>query len=329
MSTPGQWQVVAGGVLAVLLSLGIIYIQAYYHKYLILNGLITPEPYRLAMLADILFLVTFAMLLIGLFTTLQWPLLFPGLRDYMALASLPVRMGDLFAAKFAALTGFAGLFIVGDHNSAEHDYAGGDGRAVRDRAVRQIPAIFVSMSAAAVFVFFSLIAVQGVLLNVLPVRQFTRVSLAMQGVLLTAILCGLPVMLYIPNLAPLMDQRPEWIVWVPAAWFLGLHEVMIGNHEPVAERLAWRALAGVAGAIASAILAYLWSYRRHKVRLLETPSVAPDRGGRDRLSAVVGPADSGSAGTRDLRVHRQDSGAEPAASSGSHDLRRAGGRGDL
>ena len=154
-------------------------------------------------------------------------------------------------------------------------------------AVRQIPAIFVSMSAAAVFVFFSLIAVQGVLLNVLPVRQFTRVSLAMQGVLLTAILCGLPVMLYIPNLAPLMNRRPEWIVWVPAAWFLGLHEVMIGNHEPVAERLAWRALAGVAGAIASAILAYFWSYRRHKVRLLETPSVAADRAGRDRLSAVV------------------------------------------
>src|SRR5229473_5758512 len=73
VSTPGQWQVVASGILAVLLSLSLIYTQAYYHKYLELNALPTPDPQRLATLADILFLITLAMALIGLFTTLQWP----------------------------------------------------------------------------------------------------------------------------------------------------------------------------------------------------------------------------------------------------------------
>ena len=43
VSTPGQWQVVAGGVLAVLLSLSIILTQAYYHKYQELNLLNSPE----------------------------------------------------------------------------------------------------------------------------------------------------------------------------------------------------------------------------------------------------------------------------------------------
>ena len=43
VSTPGQWQVVAGGVLAILMSLSVIYIQAYYHKYLELNSLPRPE----------------------------------------------------------------------------------------------------------------------------------------------------------------------------------------------------------------------------------------------------------------------------------------------
>src|SRR5207247_2553972 len=112
VSTPGQWQVVAGGVLAILLSLSVIYIQAYYAKYLALNSLPSPEKLRLATLADVLFLVTLAMFLIGLFTTLQWPSLFPGLRDYLALGSLPVRLRDVFVAKFAALVAFASLFIV-------------------------------------------------------------------------------------------------------------------------------------------------------------------------------------------------------------------------
>src|SRR5579864_932111 len=112
VSTPGQWQVVAGGVLAVLLSLSLIYTQAYYHKYAELNGRSTPEPLRLAFLADVLFIVTLAMFLIGLFTTLLWPQLFPGLRDYLALGSLPVRVREIFVAKFSALVAFAALFIV-------------------------------------------------------------------------------------------------------------------------------------------------------------------------------------------------------------------------
>src|SRR6266849_5453453 len=61
VSTPGQWQVVAGGVLAILLSLSLIYTQAFYHKYLELHKLSSPEPMRLATIADVLFLVTLAM----------------------------------------------------------------------------------------------------------------------------------------------------------------------------------------------------------------------------------------------------------------------------
>src|SRR4029078_7999000 len=67
VSTPGQAQVVAGGTLAVLLSLSLIFAQAYYHKYVELNKLATPGPQRLATLADMLFLIALAMLIIGLF----------------------------------------------------------------------------------------------------------------------------------------------------------------------------------------------------------------------------------------------------------------------
>jgi hypothetical protein len=274
VSTPGQWQVVAGGVLAVLLSLSLIYIQAYYHKYAELNARSTPEPLRLALLADVLFIVTLSMFLIGLFTTLLWPQLFPGLRDYLALGSLPVRVREIFVAKFSALMAFAGLFIVATTSMPSMVLPAVMAGWWAPNAVRQVPALFVSSSLAALSVFFLGLAVQGVLLNITPIRHFTRVSLAVQGALLTTLLCGLPLVFSIPNLQHSMDQRPEWILWVPPAWYLGLDQVMVGNFEPLAVRLAWRGLAGVAATAFAALITYLWSYRRHRVRLLESPSIA-------------------------------------------------------
>ena len=112
VSTPGEWRVVAIGALAILLSSSIIFIQAYWHKYMALDGMASAEPFQMAVIADALFLITLAMFVLGLFSTLQWPALFPGLRDFLALASLPVRMRDVFAAKFAALMIFAGSFVI-------------------------------------------------------------------------------------------------------------------------------------------------------------------------------------------------------------------------
>jgi hypothetical protein len=287
VSTPGQWQVVAGGALGILLSLGLVFTQAYYHKYIELNKLPIPEPQQLATLADVLFLITLAMFLIGLFTTLQWPSLFPGLRDYLALGALPIRMREIFVAKFSALLAFAGLFVVAVTLLPSLILpAVMSGRYAPD-SLRQVPAIFVSSSLAALFVFFSLVAVQGVLLNLMPIRQFSRISLTVQAALLTGLLCGLPLAFSIPSLQRSMDQRPDWLVWVPPAWFLGLDQVMVGNREPMAERLAWISGAAFAGSACAALITYLWSYRRHRVRMLETPGVAATtRNGW--LSAIAG-----------------------------------------
>ncbi len=280
VATPGQWRVVAGGALALVLSLSILYAQAYYHKYLFLNQLPTAEPYQTAVLADVLFLITLAIFLMGLFTTLLWPSLFPGLRDYLALAGLPVRMREVFVARFTALFSFAALFVVAINllpsivlpMDMAGDYYGSG-------APRQIPAMFVSCSLASWFIFFFLVALQGVLLNALPVRWFPRVSLAVQGGLLAVLLCSLPLVFSIPGLHGFMRLRPWWAVWTPPLWFLGLDQVMVGNQEPFVVRLAWLGVAASGGAAILALLTYLWSYRRHRVRLLESPTVesAPDR----------------------------------------------------
>src|SRR5258708_39193522 len=126
-------------------------------------------------------------------------------------------------------------------------------------------------------------------MKILSHGQFGRVSLAMQGVLLSLLLCGLPLAFSIANLHLPVEQPPEWAVWLPPAWFLGIHQVMVGNHHPFAMRLAWTGLDGVGGAAAAAVLTYLWSHRSHRVRLREGPAAAPQAGGGRWLPAANRP----------------------------------------
>jgi hypothetical protein len=270
VSSAGQWQVVAIGLFAVVVSLCIPMIQAYYHKYRMLQELDSPLPYRMAAIADHLFLITLSMTLTGLVTAMQWPSLFPGLRDYLVLAGLPVRTRDVFIAKFAALLSFIGIFIVAlDALPAVAFPSVMNGRYDTYGMFGGIT-LFVCMTLASLFVFFALVTIQGVLLNVIPPRLFQGISLAVQCTLLTAFVCLLPFVLSIPGLDRYMQQRPSFAVWLPPVWFLGMDQQMLGNNEPYVRALGRLALQAAAGAAFCAIAAYLWSYRRQKVRMLET-----------------------------------------------------------
>src|SRR5437660_3424775 len=111
VSMPGQWRVVAIGALGIVASFSLIMTQAYFAKYRRLLELDSPEPFQMAAVSDHLFLITLSMCLTGLLTALQWPSLFPGLRDYLALTSLPLRTRQIFVAKFTALLAFVSIFI--------------------------------------------------------------------------------------------------------------------------------------------------------------------------------------------------------------------------
>jgi hypothetical protein len=50
-------------------------------------------------------------------------------------------------------------------------------------------------------------------------------------------------------------------------------QVIAGHSDPLALRLALIALAGVAASAVTAILVYLWSYRRHRTRVIESPGI--------------------------------------------------------
>lgn len=273
ISDASQAKVVAGGAFGILISLSLIFGQAYYHKYRMLLELPSPEPYHHAVLADVLFLITLAMMVSALFTVVQWPALFPSLRDYLALASLPVRMREIFMAKFTALLAVASVVIAGAALPPSvivpammaGRYGNGTGW--------HVPGIFVAALLGGLFVFFTLVFLQGVLLNLLPVGLFPRVSLAIQGFLLAVLLGGLPFVFSIPDLYNRIDQRPPWSIYAPPLWFFGVDQMIFGNREPSAAHLACIAILAVLSSAAAAISAYLWSYRRHRIRVLESPSV--------------------------------------------------------
>ncbi|MDQ2944464.1 MAG: hypothetical protein M3Y27_00705 [Acidobacteriota bacterium] len=289
VSTPGQWRVVAIGAFGIVISLSLVMTQAYYGKYRRLLDLDTSGPFQMAAIADHLFLITLSMFLIALLTTLQWPSLFPGLRDYLALTSLPLRMRDVFVAKFSALFAFGSVFIVGCNLLPSIILPGVMGGRYFTNAVLNIVSIFISTTLAALFVFFALVALQGLLLNLLPARIFPRVSLVAQGALLIAILCGLPFVFSIPNLQSHMNQRPDWVRNLPPFWFLGLDQAILGNRELFVLSLARSGWVATLAAALAAVGTYAWSYRRHKVRLLETPSRSQqDRVMRDRWSDAAG-----------------------------------------
>ena len=98
LSQPAEWKPLIGGTVALLGPLSQLWAQGFFHKYIVLNSVDDPAPYRRAVAADVLFIIVLAMLVVGIVTTLQWPSLFPGLRDYLALASLPIKARDVFVA---------------------------------------------------------------------------------------------------------------------------------------------------------------------------------------------------------------------------------------
>ena len=132
----------------------------------------------MAVRADELWLITLMMSATGLLTAIKWQSLFPGLRDYRVLGPLPLRTRQIFTAKLLALLVVAtGAVITLNLFPALSFPAVSTGRWAIQRAMgARIAAHTGATVAGCYFFFFGLTALQGLLLNLLPPRQFRRVT---------------------------------------------------------------------------------------------------------------------------------------------------------
>ena len=258
-------------MLAILIAASWFFPVQLFRRYLYLHNLASPEQYQAAYSSDCLFTLVLMMLLVSLITVIEWPALFPGRRDHLILAPLPITRKQLFAAKLAALLLFIALFVAAiTLLSSIAIPAIASGRWEPRPLLLRIAALLVAALDGCAFAFFSLLALQGVLLLLLPVRWFESISFGFQAALLLLFLCAFPLL---PDLPAhyLVTVRPYWMVWLPPIWSWGLAGWLEGARDPLIRLLAGRAAVATAAAAVLASSAYLGSYLTYGRLLLESP----------------------------------------------------------
>jgi hypothetical protein len=288
-------------ILALLASPGLLLPFFRYRTYLALDAV--PLIERLPTLwFDRCFFLSFAMLVMGGVTILEWDALFPDRRDYVSLVPLPIRARTIFLAKIGALVLFL-LSFTASVNAASTvlfpmmsyrllDQHVGQSLALQTilgfrGLARTVLAQAVAVLAASAFVFLSLVALEGVLLNVLSVHWFRRASVYVQ--------CGMVFLLLslfflFPDIAgeigPLKARHAPALYAFPPVWFLGLNEILLGSRDAVFATLAHLAESALAASAMVSALAYSLAYHRHVKRTLE--SIEGSEGIRTRTHRSIG-----------------------------------------
>ena len=270
-TTPEQWRGTAIGVFSLLLPWFPLFANPLRYKYAHFSSLPSPGPYQTAVRADELWLITLMMSVAGCAAALKWQSLFPTLRDYQVLGTLPLRARQIFQAKFLALLLVATVVIVvlDGIPSMTFPMLAHSRWQINPSLGEHVEALAAAFAAGSYFFVFGLMALQGVMLNLLPPRSFARVTGYVQGVIVAWMLILVVLSFSMdPRFLSIALQRPM-AVWFPPVWFLGLNHYLLGDPDPLMAALAQRAEAGLAIAVALSVLCYIVSYQRHRKLMVE------------------------------------------------------------
>jgi hypothetical protein len=271
----GGWTRVAIGALSMAFPAGLLLTDPpYYHQAIDP----TPENLRAVAIADQLAVLTLVFSITGIVALLAWQSLFPSRRDYLALAGLPVRSRDIFAARFTTVLLLAAALVAAMLPGFQPPHQFTVQTLSDVPAGLKLLAHIASSALGCLFVFFGIVALQGVLLNLLPARRFARVSTWAQALLIAVFFFGGLFSWAIVNWRQDMIARlPDFATFAPPIWFAGLHEWILGHHDPFYAAMTERALAASAGAILLAVITYVLAYSRYQKLLLEAPGIVAAR----------------------------------------------------
>ena len=281
-TTPEQWKAPALGAFSLLLPWFPLFAQPLAHKYAHFSALATPGPYRQAARADELWLITLMMSALGFATAVKWQSLFPGLRDYQVLGALPLRVRQIFQAKFLALllVSAIAVAVICTLPAVTFPLVSAGRWQINPSLAANLRVQAVAFAAGCYFFFFGMLALEGVLLNLLPPRIFSRVNGYLQGLLVAVMLIGIVLSFSINTRFLPIALRPDISAWLPPVWFLGLHQNLLGDPDPFMAVLARRAETALALAAALTMVCYVAGYRRHRRLLVESASAPSRRDGK-------------------------------------------------
>jgi hypothetical protein len=216
------------------------------------------------------FLIATTMLVVGLFAVLSWDSTFPDRRDVLVLGPLPVRPRTLFLAKAASLGAALGITVVSLNIFSGFIWSLHFATGGFWSVPRAFFALWITVCAAGAFIFFLVLAAQGVAAQLLPRKIFIRVSPLIQ---IAAFCVFVGTYFLEPSLA-----TPEALANQPAVahlatyWFFAMFQQLNGGTHLA---IAWRAWEGLAILAAIAALAYVLSYLRTLRKIVEQPDIAP------------------------------------------------------
>jgi hypothetical protein len=216
--------------------------------------------------------IALSMTVLGLFTVFEWDAMLPDRRDVAVLGPFPVSLGTTFAAKVSALVLFWSIFTLAvDGISSVFFSVAVVQTAPAGVLPRFIAAHSTALVTANLFVFLAMIGAQALLMALLGPARFRRFAPYAQFTLIALLLSVF--FFSIGQAFGLRTGKPPapLIRALPAYWFLGLDQLLLGLRRPVFDGLAamvWPSIAA-SGAIAGA--AYGLSYRRSVRGVFEAP----------------------------------------------------------
>ncbi len=240
-----------------------------------LAGGSSPQSFVHALLVFRLFFITLTMTAIGIVALMIWDGIFPDRRDARILTPLPVPGNVLIGARLLALGALCGIFVVGINAVPTVFYApmiAAFGGATNQ--VQGVLAFAVANGLAGVFVFTSLISLQGLALNLGGKKATDRVSLLLQVLFVMALLQMIFFMGRVGASLP-ADLNSGWLRAMPSVWFVGLYDVIGGRPAAGAPLLAMIALIATGTTVGSAILLFVSTHARLTRRALESREIHP------------------------------------------------------
>jgi hypothetical protein len=134
--------------------------------------------------------------------------------------------------------------------------------------------------------FFSIVALAGVLLTILPYSWFAKISTPVQSSLVVALVA---LLLFTPEIEPLaadvMAGRHPMLRWLPTIWYLALYQKLLGGTKGQESALALRAVVSLGAAFVASLAFYGASYRRYFRRIPEMTE--PLANGPSRLREIA------------------------------------------
>jgi len=227
--------------------------------------------------ADRLFFSAYSFAATGFATVFQWDMLFPDRQDFLALAAFPLRMGDIFAAKLAALGTFLATVVCATNifSLILMPLLSLGLPEIRSAGMAHVVAAqVVSTVGPSIFAFLAVTSLQGTLINVLSPRVFRRASPFIQMGLMSLMVMSLLLFpLYSMTLRPLAQYHPAWLRYFPPYWFAGSYELFVPGPDGLFASLGRFGVKATGIAVTIFALAWGVGYKRHYSRTLESEDV--------------------------------------------------------